>query len=135
LRSGGQLRELEQLDRWLFRILANCYADHFRSHREHAELDEESYIHSQTPEREASRDETIQQVREAIARLPLAQRQVLSLVDLESFSYSEVAEIVDVPVGTVMSRLHRARRSLKGMFEETMPTRTTATGHRIRRIK
>lgn len=43
----------------------------------------------------------------------MGQRQVLTLVDLEEFSYSEVAEILEIPVGTVMSRLCRARKGLK----------------------
>ena len=52
-------------------------------------------------------------VRDAIATLPLAQRQVITLVDLEECSYAQVAEVLGVPVGTVMSRLSRARQALK----------------------
>ena len=52
-------------------------------------------------------------MRAAVARLPQGQRQVLTLVDLEEFSYAEVAGILEIPVGTVMSRLSRARASLK----------------------
>jgi len=52
-------------------------------------------------------------VRAAIARLSLGQRQVLTLVDLEEFSYAEVSSILDIPIGTVMSRLCRARKHLR----------------------
>ena len=54
----------------------------------------------------------IEQVRNTIATLPFIQRQILSLVDLEEFSYAEVADILNIPIGTVMSRLSRARQQL-----------------------
>ena len=56
-------------------------------------------------------------VRAAVEKLPMGQRQVLTLVDLEEFSYAEVAGILDIPVGTVMSRLSRARTGLRGMLD------------------
>ena len=56
-------------------------------------------------------------MRAAVQRLPLGQRQVLTLVDLEEFGYAEVAGILDIPVGTVMSRLSRARASLKILLD------------------
>ena len=56
-------------------------------------------------------------MRAAIAALPLGQRQVVTLVDLEEFSYAEVAEILAIPIGTVMSRLCRAREALRGLLE------------------
>ena len=49
----------------------------------------------------------------AVARLPVGQRQALTLVDLEEFSYAEVGEILGIPIGTVMSRLCRGRRALR----------------------
>jgi RNA polymerase sigma-70 factor (ECF subfamily) len=64
-------------------------------------------------------DSKIRKVREAIAALPIAQREVVSLVDLNGFSYAEVASILGIPVGTVMSRLSRARKSLLEMLEVT----------------
>jgi RNA polymerase sigma-70 factor (ECF subfamily) len=55
----------------------------------------------------------VARVRAAVARLPVGQRQVLTLVDLEEFSYAEVGEILGIPIGTVMSRLCRGRRALR----------------------
>ena len=73
-------------------------------------------------------------VRGAVARLALGQRQVLTLVDLEEFSYAEVAAILEIPVGTVMSRLCRARRALKEMLQELAPVQSAPISQ-IRRIK
>jgi RNA polymerase sigma-70 factor (ECF subfamily) len=64
----------------------------------------------------------------------MGQRQVLTLVDLEEFSYAEVAAILEIPVGTVMSRLCRARRALKEMLQELAPVQAAPISH-IRRVK
>ncbi|MFO7484116.1 sigma factor-like helix-turn-helix DNA-binding protein, partial [Oceanibaculum nanhaiense] len=76
-------------------------------------------------------------VRAAIGTLPLGQRQVLTLVDLEGCSYIEVANILGVPVGTVMSRLCRARRALKeSLLDSDLVSRDSDDQNpRIRRIK
>ena len=55
---------------------------------------------------------------EAVAQLPEPYRQVLLLTDVEELAYKEVAEVLDIPIGTVMSRLHRARRKLRTMLSE-----------------
>jgi RNA polymerase sigma-70 factor (ECF subfamily) len=73
-------------------------------------------------------------VRSAVARLPLGQRQVLTLVDLEEFGYAEVAEILSIPVGTVMSRLSRARASLKTYLLDTAMQQPAAQPL-LRRVK
>lgn len=116
LDKSAQLRDLHTMKSWLFSILTNCWRDHFRQHREMEDIDElEDYrwSHDMTPEREHEQTEIVLRVRNAVAGLPLGQRQVLTLVDLEEMSYAEVAEVLGIPVGTVMSRLCRARRTLK----------------------
>lgn len=116
LKHGSQLRQFEALDSWLFSILANCWKSYLRSRKEHEEFDEENFRTELDPEQIASRDQTVTRVQQAIARLPLGQRQVLTLVDLEGFSYAEVAEILEIPIGTVMSRLCRARQALRELL-------------------
>ena len=74
-------------------------------------------VERDTPETVHRQNEMFAVVRNAIASLPFKHRQVITLVDIESFSYAEVAEIVDVPLGTIMSRLNRARQSLKQILE------------------
>jgi RNA polymerase sigma-70 factor (ECF subfamily) len=73
-------------------------------------------------------------VREAITKLSEGQRQVVTLVDIQGLSYLEVAQILNVPIGTVMSRLCRARHALKDLLGDFAP-RTAADESKIRRIK
>ena len=114
-----QLREPERLMGWLSAILNRCWIDHLR--RRHEEVDDEVLAEMPSdlpgPEGYVERQETVNRVRTAIAALPLGQRQVLTLVDLEEFSYAEVADIMAIPIGTVMSRLCRAREALRGLLE------------------
>jgi RNA polymerase sigma-70 factor (ECF subfamily) len=116
LRKSAQLRDPKARDAWLFTILANCYRDHFRRQRDMDDIDDVEISHDSTPESESSRAEIVGMVRAAVARLPDGQRQVVTLVDLEGFSYGEVAQILDVPIGTVMSRLCRARNTMKTLL-------------------
>jgi RNA polymerase sigma-70 factor (ECF subfamily) len=135
LRRAGQLRDVERLRPWLFRILANCLRDHIRLRRVHVELtDMEDVIEAKvpTPEEARSNAELVMRVRRAVDELPLGQRQVMTLVDLEGCSYVEVSEILEIPVGTVMSRLCRARAALRGrlgaLADDTLDTK-------LRRVK
>lgn len=111
-----QLRDPEQLKPWLCRILSNLHKDALRARRECVDCDEVELAAEHTPETELRRTESIAQVRAAIARLSEDQRKVLTLIDLMEFSYADVAQILEVPVGTVMSRLNRARCRLKELL-------------------
>lgn len=116
LKNGSQLRDFEAMDGWLFSILANCWKSHLRSRKQTEEFDEENFHTELDPEQITSRDQTVARVQQAIAKLPLGQRQVTTLVDLEGFSYAEVAGILEIPIGTVMSRLCRARQALRDLL-------------------
>lgn len=131
LRSAGQLRDAAALPAWLFGILTNCWRDHLR--RERTTVDEHHDLPDAgpTPDEEVEQAERAREVRRAVGQLPLGQRQVLTLVDLEGFSYAEVAEILDIPIGTVMSRLCRGRRALAAALEPLAPAR----GPALRRVK
>ena len=69
-----------------------------------------------------------------IAELPVGQRQVITLVDLAGFSYAEISDILDIPVGTVMSRISRARKALKVKLADYDPQHDMLRA-KIRRIK
>jgi len=138
LKNSGQLRDPELLNSWLLRILHNCWYDHFRLNREMVDIDEvEDFqcVYASTPEDSHAQKQIVDRVRDAVAKLPLGQRQVLTLVDLEEFSYAEVASILDLPAGTVMSRLCRARRSLKVLLQELSPPRQALQVTPLRRVK
>jgi RNA polymerase sigma-70 factor (ECF subfamily) len=113
IKNVGKLRNPETLESWLFTILTNTWRSHLRAKKEVVEYNEESFHTDATPEQLNSRYETVNSVQQAVGQLAIGQRQVLTLVDLEGFSYAEVAQILDIPIGTVMSRLCRARQALK----------------------
>jgi RNA polymerase sigma-70 factor (ECF subfamily) len=118
---------------WLFAILANCWRDHFRQNREMDDVEDIERVDEFTPEDGHAQSQIVLRVRNAVARLPLGQRQVLTLVDLEEFSYAEVSAILEIPVGTVMSRLCRARKTLKSLLSELAPQRVQVS--QIRRLR
>ena len=135
LRNQRSLRDIEAADAWLFRILANCLSDYYRSHREMLSEDEYTLIESRTPEHAAREDQIARRVRRAVASLPLPHRQVITLVDLEGFAYAKVAEILDIPVGTVMSRLSRGRRALRDRLANEKLRDAANQPQKVRRIK
>jgi RNA polymerase sigma-70 factor (ECF subfamily) len=145
MRRSDQLRDASAGRAWLYSILTNCYRDHFRRLRETDDVDDLEIPHDSTPETEIDQSQVVERVRHAIARLPEGQRQVVTLVDLEGFSYVEVSQILDVPIGTVMSRLCRARAALKTLLAYLKEGHQSAdmkgqnqhpgTGMHIRRIK
>ncbi len=114
LQNAGQLRCVEQVGHWMVRILSNCWRDHLRrSGRETGGEAARAWAESASPEGECEREATVRRVRAALGRLTPDQRQVVTLVDLEGYSYAEAAEVLGVPIGTVMSRLCRGRRLLR----------------------
>jgi RNA polymerase sigma-70 factor (ECF subfamily) len=116
------------LKAWLFRILTNTFINQYRrkaARPETTELDdvEESILYrhmrdvspgSSSPDPEAELiDSTLSsEVKDALEALPEKFRTTL-LLDVEGFSYKEIAEMLDIPIGTVMSRLHRGRKFLQ----------------------
>ena len=113
-----KIKNINALDGWLFRVLSNCFIDICRQQREAIDIDDIILFDSDTPESIHSQNEMLISVRSAIASLPFKHRQIITLVDIENFSYAEVANIIDIPQGTVMSRLNRARKSLRTLLNE-----------------
>ena len=134
-----QLRDMEAAEAWLFRILANCLTDYRRAKREFLSSDELELVEKTTPEHMASEKQLVNRVRVAVQKLPVNQNQVVTLIDLEGFAYAAVAQILDIPVGTVMSRLSRGRRALREHLINIRPgvsnssTNTSVTS--IKRVK
>ena len=100
---------------WLLSLMHNLHMNHLRDWRHddgHAALDDAPEP-AHDPTAEAAERMDLQQ---ALAALPPAMREVLLLVTVEEYTYAETADILGVPVGTVMSRLHRARERLRKLM-------------------
>jgi len=113
-----KLKQPESLEAWVFSILANCHRDQCRRHSREKPIQEWGYAGLLGAEEILDAEKDVQRVRRAIGCLNQGQREVLILVDIEGFSYAEVAEILQIPIGTVMSRLNRARQRLKTLLLE-----------------
>jgi RNA polymerase sigma-70 factor, ECF subfamily len=124
-RSFHQYREGTNLKAWLYRVLHTTYISMYRKAQRRPQeslqdeiddfsfYDELSRTTGSSPEREVLDTFTADEVKDALAQLPDTFREAVYLADVEGFSYKEIAQIMDTPVGTVMSRLHRGRKSLQ----------------------
>jgi RNA polymerase sigma-70 factor (ECF subfamily) len=135
IKKVGQLRDTGALDTWLFSILANTWRDHLRKNKEIEDIDNITLLHDVTPESTHGEQQLVEKVRASIMKLPEGQRQVVTLVDLEGFTYMEVANILDIPIGTVMSRLCRAHNALKDRLLREFDQQPASVPTRFRRIK
>ena len=111
---GGVAASGTDLRAWLFTLMHNLFLNQIRAHRPpDSALDEALDIPVSGGQMEAlgARD-----IHAALARLPHQQREVMLLVGLEQFAYVEAAQVLGVPVGTVMSRLSRARERMRQML-------------------
>lgn len=135
LSNQKQLKDLASAEGWLFRILSNCLKDHYRSRRDTVSTDEIVLANHRTPEDESEEQQLVNSVRRAVGQLPLAQCQVITLVDLEGFTYAAVAETLEIPVGTVMSRLCRGRRALREFLEDVRPRERKNQTTILQRVK
>jgi len=136
-RSYGTFTEGTNLRAWLLRILTNVFINRYRAQQRRVdETDlgdlEELYLYRRLPQLDAAlasrsaEDQlmdlfTDDEVRRAVEELPEAFRIAVLLADVEGFAYREIAEMLDIPIGTVMSRLHRGRKAMqKSLYEFAM---------------
>jgi RNA polymerase sigma-70 factor, ECF subfamily len=119
LRQTAQLRDIKHLPGWLRRILHNLYIDEIRRGRGRGqqqdimELADHLELSVKAQDSAAGRD-----FLRAMDALSVEHRQILLLVGLEDLGYREIADELDVPIGTVMSRLARARERLRSLLED-----------------
>src|SRR5262245_474638 len=110
-----------RLDSWMYRIAQNIWLDRLRANKvrgEVVDIDAMEGIPGPDGRIVAESELTLQAVSGAMTRLPAEQRAIIALVCIEGLSYKEAAEISGVPVGTVMSRLARARRALHAVLNQ-----------------
>ena len=121
-----KFEEGTNLKAWLFKILKNTFINSYRKKQQappkadFADIEEsfETIVRddagaARTPEEELLEKVLDEDVQQAIEELPHDYRMVVLLADLEGFAYKEIADILEIPVGTVMSRLYRGRRLLE----------------------
>ncbi|MGH8914575.1 MAG: sigma-70 family RNA polymerase sigma factor [Acidimicrobiia bacterium] len=136
-RAYHTFEEGTNLKAWLYRILTNTYINKYRKDsRRPAEVDlgavEDLYLYRRLGSEESAEaartteDRVLEglvesDIKKAVEDLPENFRIPVLLADLEGFSYKEIAEILDIPIGTVMSRLHRGRKAMqKSLWEFAM---------------
>jgi RNA polymerase sigma-70 factor, ECF subfamily len=139
LRAMERLRPDSNVKSWLFTILRNVWLNQIRQRKTVPEtLDLDTDEHAADRAVDTSKDPYAayvsdferEQVRHAIEQLPVEFREVILLREYEELSYEEIAEMLQCPVGTVMSRLARARAKLRDLLSPTAmaPEETKATG-------
>lgn len=117
IRGWTQLRNEDRLRQWMFSILHNQFLNELRRRRSRHE-DRHEQLDADIPDMQTQADQVyLRQVLRAVSRLDPDRRSVLTLVAVEGFSYEAVASILDIPVGTVMSRLSRARADLRQLLD------------------
>jgi RNA polymerase sigma factor (sigma-70 family) len=121
LRSKAQWQPGTKLDSWLYRIMRNLWIDtvRARSRKERIEAPaEEAERLGEDPRPGIEAALELQRVMAAMQRLPEEQREIVALILIEGLGYREAAELLNLPIGTVSSRLVRGRTALLAMIGE-----------------
>ena len=110
------LSSIDNLSAYMYKIISNTWKDELRKKYRNVEIHVDEMIYNNLPDLETSSNDgnidTLNEIKDSIKSLSLKLREVLILVALENKSYKETAEILNIPIGTVMSRLNEARKKL-----------------------
>lgn len=119
LQSGSAPKQIAELRPWMFRIIKNLFIDTKRKERVQREFSITQNRLSDTEPAQTDGPVEALMVRQAYAKLAPRDREILCLVDILGLTYAQAANAIDVPVGTVMSRVSRARRAMIDQMGET----------------
>ncbi len=119
LQSSSAPKQIADLRPWMFRIIKNLFIDEKRKERVHREFSIAQNRLSDIEPAQAGDPVEALMVRQAYAKLAPREREILCLVDILGLTYAQAAAVIDVPVGTVMSRVSRARRAMIERMGET----------------
>ena len=121
LKAEAQWEQGTRLDSWMYRIMRNCWIDEVRARKRRAE----TFVAAEEGEQVGDADDRriearveLGHVDRAMAALPPEQREIIALILVEGLAYKEAAELLDLPMGTVTSRLVRGRQALMEMLGE-----------------
>ncbi len=118
LNKHASLRDHSRLRAWLFSILNNLFLMRLRAEKKlGTEIPVEEFADSLVASVPPADRDTARDLARAMGMLSVEHRQILLLINVEGYGYREVARILDIPVGTVMSRLARARQRLRALLE------------------
>jgi len=115
LKAEAQWEKGSRLDSWMYRIMRNCWIDEIRARRRRAETfvaEEQGISVGNADDRGIEARVELGHVDRAMAALPPEQREVIALILVEGLAYKEAAELLDLPMGTITSRLVRGRQAL-----------------------
>lgn len=121
LRSRTQWQEGTRLDSWMYRIMRNLWIDEVRTRTRRDQIfapEEQGMNVGDDGEQRVEMTAQLNDVDRAMAKLPPEQREAVALVLVEGFAYKEAAEILDIPMGTLTSRLVRGRQALMAELGE-----------------
>lgn len=100
---------------WMYRIARNAYVDHTRKHKREVQSEQTPDL-PVAPIHELEQEQDLKLLRQAMERLPEAQRELLALARFQQMPYDQIAEILDVETGTVKTRVHRAIKQLRDIY-------------------
>lgn len=119
LARSEQLRPDSQIASWLFGILRHAWIDEARARGRRSRVLAPEELGENVSDESKGTEEDILAVQEAMARLPEEQRSAVALVLIEGLSYKEAAQVMEVPIGTLTSRLARGREALQSVLAES----------------
>lgn len=115
-----KFNENYNLSSWIMRLSKNHCIDHWRKNKKNAlriDFEENLAVEDESPEEELIKSREIEDLRETLLKLKPEYRALIIFRDINNNSYQEISELLDIPLGTVKSRINRARIQLAGLYK------------------